>query len=398
MRKSLFLAAFALATPAAAQDSPPQQQAENPTIVVTGKSLADTERDLRDCIARHCPPDQEAAATVAHAENQLVAGKYGDSHRTLTNGATRLRRHGKEYPVPISDLLRAHSRVAAHVGEGEVYRRAAVDVVATLRAGLGDDDFRTLVARIEFANTYVSFRKFDLADNRYKDVQRDAHRLGLKRVEAYAILRRGMLLSVRAMDDSVTFGSEARRVLGSLIDSKDPEMVPFGKAAMVVLARMQAKEGDASGVDALIASLRVRPGARPVLIHAEPIKLPQQNSRSENGGSTTQMMATNNYEDQWVDIGFWVAPDGRTTDVEVLRQGKGYDGKWARAVVTSIQSRRYTPLSLDPSDPGVFRVERYTFTSRWTTNTGSRMRQREVVPQLEMLDLSVDEPARTAAQ
>jgi hypothetical protein len=41
-------------------------------IVVTGKSLKDTEADLKNCIARACLPDEEIRAALAHAENQFI--------------------------------------------------------------------------------------------------------------------------------------------------------------------------------------------------------------------------------------------------------------------------------------------------------------------------------------
>src|SRR5689334_5748720 len=101
MRKSLILAAASLlAFPIAAQQTPPAQDEENPTIVVTGRSLADTAKALKDCLARHCPPDEDVAATIAHAENQFVSGDYKSARQTLLAGSGRNKRHAKQYPVP----------------------------------------------------------------------------------------------------------------------------------------------------------------------------------------------------------------------------------------------------------------------------------------------------------
>ena len=49
--------------PAAAQNDSKRE------IVVTARSLKDTEADLKACLARKCPPDQDIKATLAHAEN-----------------------------------------------------------------------------------------------------------------------------------------------------------------------------------------------------------------------------------------------------------------------------------------------------------------------------------------
>ena len=51
----------------------------------------------------------------------------------------------------------------------------------------------------------------------------------------------------------------------------------------------------------------------------------------------------------------------------------------------------------DPSDPGILRIERYTLTSRWEEQLGTRIRQRSAAPQIEMLDLSND-PLPTKAK
>lgn len=390
MRKRLILATAMLwAVPAAAQDDGSQ----NPTIVVTGKSLADTERALRDCIAHNCPPDEEAAATIAHAENQFVAGDYKSARGTLLRGSARLKRFAREYPVPISDLLRANSRVAAHLGEGEAYRVGALDVLATLKTGLGSDDPRVLVARVEVADSLAQFGRFDLAEQRYNDVIRQARKLGLPVVEGFAMLRVASMRSQMAEEDPAKWRKRAYDSIDELINSPKPEHRPFGRAAAVLRARLAVQSGDKRAVDTVIADLRAHPTKTPVLIYSESIRPPQRSGRAGLSGSTTMRAATQDFDDQWVDISFWVAPNGQTTDVDVLRQSDHFDKDWGAPIMASIRTRRYAPLKLDPSDPGILRVERYTLTSRYTTNTGSRLRDREATPRIEMLDLSTDEPA-----
>ena len=67
MPKMFQLTAMLLLTgvslPAAAQNESKRE------IVVTARSLKDTEADLKACLARKCPPDQDIKATLAHAEN-----------------------------------------------------------------------------------------------------------------------------------------------------------------------------------------------------------------------------------------------------------------------------------------------------------------------------------------
>jgi hypothetical protein len=322
MRKSLILAAALLwAAPAVAQD----EGAQNPTIVVTGHSLADTERALRECIARNCPPDEEAAATIAHAENQFVAGDYKSARGTLLRGSARLKRFGREYPVPVSDLLRANSRVAAHLGEGEAYRVGALDVLATLRSGLGNDDPRVLVARVEVADSLAQFGRFDLAEQRYNDVIRQARKLNLPVVEGFAMLRVASMRSQMAEEDPTKWRKRAYESIDELINSPKPEHRPFSRAAGVLRARLALQSGDKSAVDRVVADLRAHPTSQPVLIYSESIKPPQQSGRQNLSGSTTMRGATQEFDDQWVDISFWVAPNGQTTDVAVLRHSDHFD-------------------------------------------------------------------------
>jgi hypothetical protein len=391
MRKSLILAAASLlAFPLSAQEVPVEGQ-ENPTIVVTGRSLSDTEKALRDCLARNCPPDEDVAATIAHAENQFVSGDYKSSRQTLLAGAGRNRRHARQYPVPVSDLLRANSRVAAHLGEGEAYRVGAIDVLGALKAGLSKDDPRVLVARVELADSLMKFGRIDTAEMRYREVAREAKKLNLPVVEAFARLRIASMYIQLAEEDASSYRRRAIAALDDVIASPVPEHRPFARAARVLKARFAAKSGDMSAVDEVLADLKSTPTAKPVLLYAVPIKMPDVSTRSEGQGSVTRLMSTDNVDDQWVDVSFWVAPDGRTTDVDVLRSSPSYSGSWTKPILESVKARRYAPLKMDRSDPGILRVERYTFTARWTTVTGSRMRVREAEPRIEMLDLSTDE-------
>lgn len=394
MRKTLILAAASLlAFPSAAQQTPPAQEEgqENPTIVVTGRSLSDTEKALKDCLARHCPPDEDAAATIAHAENQFVSGDYKSARQTLLAGSGRNKRHAKQYPVPVSDLLRANSRVAAHLGEGEAYRVGALDVLAALKTGLGKEDPRVLVAKVEVADSLMKFGRYDTAEMRYREVAREAKKLNLPIVEGFARLRIASMYMQLAEEDESGYRRRAMDALDEVIASPAPEQRPFARAARVLKARFAAKRGDMRAVDEVLADLKSTPTAKPVLLYAVPIKMPDVATRSEGQGSTTRLMSTDNVDDQWVDVSFWVAPDGRTTDVDVLRSSPSYSGRWSKPIIESVKARRYAPLKMDRSDPGILRVERYTFTARWTTVTGSRMRVREAEPRIEMLDLSTDE-------
>src|SRR5258706_3616290 len=166
----------ALSMPAPSQDKP-HAPAKGNDIVVTGVRLQDSEKALKDCLARRCSPTEDIAATLAHAENQFVAGDYHDARKTLLSSVGRNKRFAKSYPVQVADLLHANSRIAAHLGESEGYRIGMVDVVTSLKAGLPDSDPRVLVAQIEVGDSFARTRQIEAAVSSYRDVARRAHDL-----------------------------------------------------------------------------------------------------------------------------------------------------------------------------------------------------------------------------
>lgn len=396
MYKALILTVAALAAmPAQAQRAPDNEGA---AIVVTGRSLSDTEKALLACIARHCPPDQDVDATIAHAENQFVAGAYKGARRTLLSGSRRNKRFAKQYPVAVSDLLRANARVAAHLGEDRAYSGATMDMLSALKAGLADEDPRVLAGRIELADSMFRIGRVYYAADSYREIARDARRLKQPRIEGYALLRLASLYTQIALAPPRSDDGVARKALDALIHSPVPEHRPFAQAARMLRARLTVKRGDDSALDAVIAELRTARSEVPVMVYGEPVKMADQSVREKAAGSVTQRMQMNDVDDQWADIGFWIAPDGRPTDIEVLRASKSNDSWWLSPVLASIRTRRYLPLKREPGDPGILRVERYSLTAPWTTTTGTRLRVRSAQPRIEMLDLSNDEPVPAKAE
>lgn len=390
----LLIALAPLATPASGQT--PEAD-----VVVTANRLRATEQAVKDCIARKCPPDEDVRVTLRHAENLFVAGNYNDARRTLLAGRTRTQRFAKQYPVPVSELLRANARIAAHLGEGEAYRVSTYDTLSALKAGLPADDYRILGARIEVGDMLARFGEFQSAEITYRSVAKRARELDLITVEGVARLRVGALYSGYAVTDPSGYAAGARKALDELIANPDPRLAAFVRAARLLKARNAASKGDTTILESILAEYRTDGGnEKPVLLFAPPIKPPGTVRQAQDGGGALNRVALRNYDDQWVDISFYVAPDGRVTDAGILRTSPKMSGEeWVRPIVASISGRRYTPLKRDPSDPGILRIERYTLTSRWEQQLGSRLRQRSATPQIEMLDLSNEPPpAKPAPQ
>ena len=99
--------------------------------------------------------------------------------------------------------------------------------------------------------------------------------------------------------------------------------------------------------------------------------------------STTKRVS-GNFDDMWADISFRILPDGKVDDVKIVRS-KG-DLHWTRPLLISLAGRRYTAGR--PNDPLSMRMERYTYTSGYEVQTGSRGMQHSPKARVEYIDLS----------
>lgn len=392
----------------AAAQSASDQSAPN-SVVVTGTRLSESERALRECIAQKCPVDQDVAATLRHAENQFVAGKYVEAQRTLSAGRGRNRRFAKAYPAPVSNLLRAVAVVASHLGQGEVYEFATVDSLAALKAGLPADDPQVLTARIELADAYNRLGRFDAAEDLYKSVAKRAHELDLPNVAGLAEFHLASMYTAYAKTEPGIYAAGAMKAIESLLAYTDPRYRQFVEAARLLKARALLRSGDTKAVDGIIASLRDAPPTdRPVLVYAPLIESTRSSTRgayqtinNDLGGASRSILgglALRNYDNQWVDIGFYVTPEGLVSDAGVLRQSAKLESDdWVRPILKAIGARRYLPLKRERTDPGIFRVERYTLTALLEGKPGTRIRGHAPAPRIEALDLSIDPPTGKGA-
>ena len=362
-------------------------------IVVTGKSLKQTEADLKACLERKCPPDEDIKATLAHAENLFVSGDYKNSRATLKDSLGRNRKHGAAYPVPVSDLLRANGRIAEQMGEAKDFQLSVLDMRDTLRKGFGEDDFRTLVAQIEVGDSRAKLGFSREAERIYKDVEARAIAAGQPRVASFSRLRQALYW--RGQYDQNPNALNLKQViarLDQLIQEPLPQSSDFALAAEVIKAKVDRKAGSSSSTEALIKRFAERGGAtRPILLYAEPIEridlqkdLPDNQPALNTLVRLTALQARN----QWADIGFWIDANGRVTDIEALRSSG--DKSWLKPVLTNIAKRVYAPLKQDGGTaPGFYMIERYTLTARFEDgNTGTRLRRREAKPRIERIDLT----------
>jgi tetratricopeptide (TPR) repeat protein len=383
-------AAAALAAPfaapaAAAAPASPTVQKE---IVVTGPALSQSRRALEACLARKCLPKEDIDATLAYAENLFLVGQYAEARRVAHASVGRNGRFAKQYPIDVSDLYRATGRIASHLGEGGDYERSTTAMRRVLQgADLPKADVRLFSADLEVAGMYASLGRTDRARQIYSGLERDARAANRPDVAGMARVRQAYLSELDGE------GRQARVDLLRIAADPAPDARVARISALVLLARMDRKDGRSPAPDALIRELRAAGAVQPILIYSPPVALPSNPQATEMtlaeatmaGNTSISHEANDVFEKRWADIGFWITPDGKVSDVEILRSHGSL--AWADPLLRSLEGRRYTPAA---SPPGTYRVERYTYTSLWNAQSGSHMRQRSANARLEYIDLSTD--------
>lgn len=299
------------------------QEDEKREIVVTARSLKDTESDLKACLARGCPPDQDIKATIAHAENQFVEGDYRNARETIVRSLGRNRKHKGEFPIEVSDLLRANGNVAAHLGESNAYRISVLDMRDTLKAALKPDDYRVFGAEIEVADSRMKLGYLDEASDKYLQIERQALAKKLPQVAAIARLRDLSLRVQRAESEKTAFRrKEATEAIDAFLLQPTAGAEQFKIVAEVMKSRMDRTAGSTATTDALIARYAALGGTdRPVLLHAKAIEMNEaQAARAAAGGSDLNRRGMQVVDKRWVNIGFWISADGKVDEPEVIRQ------------------------------------------------------------------------------
>lgn len=370
----------------AAQASPAEPKADK-DVVVTARRLADTERDLAECLARKCPPEEDIAATLAHAENQFIAGDYAGARRTLLASRHRNARFAKTFPVQVSNLLRANARLASLNGLADQARVGTIDTLDALKRGLPHDDARVLLQQIEVGDAFAKQGRLEAATDFYGQVAERAHKLGLVVVEGDALFRAaGLLAAVASVRPE--YSDDAKRAMERVTNTTDPALQPFRDGVILLEAQLAAKAGKKDAIDKAVERFRGRPGKKPMLLYAPPI---DPGPRPDKSTAVFQVRGDNIAE--WADVSFWIGPDGKVRDIEVLRQSKNLSGAWLATATKALAGRRYAPLGMDPSSPGLLRIERYSFVSDLVPAIDSRIPIHSPHGRVEITDLTVDPPS-----
>lgn len=380
MRIMLTVLPLIATAPALAQ----QDAQDNATIVVTGTPIDESARRLRDCLARHCPPREDIDASLAHAENQFIAGDYQAARETLAASHNRNRRFAAQYPTDVADLSRAYGRMTNLSGYPEQGRILQIDSLDVLKEGLASDDSRVLMQRLTTGDEYVKQGRVTAGEEVYRKVEKQARAAGRLDVAGAAMLRPAMVYVTLAKINA-GYADDARARIRRVTETREPELAPYRDAAKILAARLAGEGKDMTAFDKAMADLADQRTDHPVLVYSAPMEL----IVSELG---EELKVSYDTAPQWMDVRYRIGLDGRVEDVDVLRTSKDVDGNWRDVALKAVAKRRYLPLALKNGANGLVRVERFSYVFDVSTTTGSRMGVRNAAGRISSLDITA-EPA-----
>lgn len=367
-----------------AQSLPDHGQA--PNIVVIAER---TERALAECLARKCGTREDAIASIRHAQTQFAQGTYLAARGTLLRSLRRNGRATEQEPRALSALWFALARVTLHSGDMQEYRRA------TLRSGsiLARSASVTLNERvwgdIQIGDVLAGWGDFTGATRRYASIGAQARERGDIAMAEMMDLRAQYIRASGSGNPAI-----ARRVFARA--ATDATLTPKARTVAISFA---AKFDEYVGrpVSTLLDDLPVQPAdAPPLLLWMAADRFTGQSRDVARAMAMGDMTLFNMLQPgsadvlgyRWADIGFWITPNGRVADAEVLR---GPDNQaWAKEALRVIGSRRYAPFEAANESRGRYQIERVTLTFGHQTPSGSLIRRRGGMPVLRYEELKVE--------
>ena len=359
-----------------------QSAAADPGIVVTNK----LDPAYAECVAGGCAPLRDAQVSIAWAEQRFRQGAYLEAKRGLQAAVARNKGKAASDPKPVAALYEATATVAIHEGDRALYRESVGDRVRTLRDNLPAGDPAVNAAKLALGDMWVKLGDTLAADGAFRQTQREAEAQGDHATAISAAIRRAWL-ATNANDKS-----RADAILDEAAASTGAQEASVQRAIGVARLRLAARRGDNAVVERLVGEIAGGQGAEPALYQSA--AYPQSASAvaadvNRRLGGLVEPVRVESSEVKgikWADIGFWIRPDGRTEDIEVLRGSRAI--AWANEMVGQIGSRRYAGVPADAAGQGVYRIERYTLRASYRTPIGSLIARRAGPERLEMAVLS----------
>lgn len=371
-------------------------QATTGDIVVTGKRLVEAHAA---CTKGGCTPLRDAQATIALAESRFREGAYLDAKRLLANAVERNKDKAGTDPKPVAALYEAYATVALHDGDERTYRSAVARQVRTLRDNLPASDPSVVSSTTALGDMWMKLGNFHQADLAYRSVEQEA----LANGQDHAAMLAGM--------KRVWLASAMLRTTAALSKLRELEERPlarqqgFGTALRVLRLRMRARDSSDQEMQELAGLVAQGQGTDPILIWSPPYEPDAAASASQARALARQfgeedplrIRSSDVSAIQWADMGFWIRPDGRTAEIEVLRSSPGVP--WAASVLKQISRRRYSSQEPSSSDQaqGVYKIQRFTLRSEYVVPSGSLISRHVSVGGYEILDLTSSAQAAGAA-
>jgi len=378
---SLLQAAAAASSPA---DVAPAQAGE---VVVVWEGMVEPARErLRACLAQKCFPVNDVKASLALADAQFVNGSYDDARRTLQDSLQRLVAAPGEHPRLRASLLNGVAIVAEHQGDlfDAMYARGgAAD--ALWSAG-PDTVVPALNARIAAALTQARLGRTAEARATLRSTAGRAKDVGQPVLEQ----------AVRMYDAAIQWRNgahrPAERTLREVAGLKGENFRSLRVASAALLTQLLNEAGQVDRTGLLEEAIgRDRNKIRPTLIYSPTIDIQGPIQRDAFGFVPNQTVRSDSRSALgWIDMGYWVRPDGSVADVQVLRGAR--NAELARYIRDVAVRRRYAATQ-DPSNAqGWYEIRRFSLGYEKVTPIGSRIVRRAGAPIIAEMDLAVIAP------
>ena len=356
--------------------------ASSPDIIVQARRI---DAALVGCLSRGCPTVEDIRLSIALAEAQFANGAYNDAQRTLRSAIGRNMGAAKAYPRMVAALYEASGTVSLHRGDLDAHRTAMIGQSEAPRNNLPASDPQVLLLGIEQGDFYAKRGDWREAERLYAAAEFGYSEAQQPRWAALAALRAAYIAFARK---NLPLSETRLGKVAEMPAANDPAVVQL---SAVLKARIAAARGEQGSIEALLATLRTDPAVQPVLLHED---LAEPNAAQAAAEQAARLLEPNPVGPrsselsaiQWADIGFLVARDGSVSEVDVLRGNR--DLRWTAPYVKSVASRRYAPIALAPGQPGLYRVERFTWRADHVTPIGSLIKRPAGARTLQVLDLT----------
>ncbi len=364
-------------------------QAAAPDIVVTGERLVE---EQAKCARGECTPLRDAQATIALAEQQFRNGEYVHAKGLLAAAISRNKDRGAEAPRAVAAIYEAMATVSLHEGDQDDYRRAVAGQVKTLRDNLPADDVAVQASATALGDMWIKLGRYRQAESTFRGIEEQA----LAEGQAYPAMMAGMKRVWLA--GALGKVREANMMLDALERRPIAREPGFRTALRVVRLRLAVRAGDDAEITRLAGMIGTDQGGPPVLIW-QPSYPGSAAVEANNSARTFDLVdaVPINSSDlasiQWVDVGFWIRPDGHTEEAEILRGSRS--PAWAPAILKQVAGRRYAARAKvgEEDASGSYRIERVTPKYQYVVPKGSVIRRRVPAAGFEILDLTASEAA-----